>query len=316
MNIGDDLPDVEEEGGGAENYFVSLTDLMTGVVFIFVILLASYIVVSLESQKDLKEEKRENDIRKAEIQKEREFYEVQKAALEKEKKANEIQRVELEEEKTANKQKEVALDAEKKENREQAQKIDALAKLLRDRESTRREMLDDLVKRLRRKGVTVKLDSDNGIIRLPEDLLFDSGSADLRVGGRNALKILGRELIKVIDKWAPPGGDFRLESLFVEGHTDNIPIKTAEFSNNWELSAARAVNTSLAIVDAAPRLVGLRNQGGSSLLGVSGYGENRPVAANGNEIGRGLNRRIDIRFIVAYPTEAQFREVQDILGKP
>jgi flagellar motor protein MotB len=123
-------------------------------------------------------------------------------------------------------------------------------------------------------------------------------------------------LIKVIDKWAPPGGDFRLESLFVEGHTDNIPIKTAEFSNNWELSAARAVNTSLAIVDAAPRLVGLRNQGGSSLLGVSGYGENRPVAANGNEIGRGLNRRIDIRFIVAYPTEAQFREVQDILGKP
>jgi chemotaxis protein MotB len=298
----EDFLSLEEEGGGPENYMVSLTDLMTGVVFLFVILLASYILMAQVSRKELEIEKAANESRKIELEQQRVEFE--------------RQHIELESQRVAHKSKEQELDVERKRSQEQAQRIDALSKLLRDRENTRREMLSDVVQRLARKGVMVKLDGDNGIIRLPEGMLFDSGKALLREDGRRSLETVGVELISAIDNWCSPDSQFRLESLFIEGHTDNIPIRNADFSNNWDLSTARAVTTTLAIIDAAPRLTELVNPKGSPLLGVSGYGENRPVAPNEVESQRRLNRRIDIRFIVAYPTEEQLNAVQEILGQP
>lgn len=303
MTAHEENPDDFAETQG-NDYFVSLTDLMTGVVFIFVILLISYALVFRAEQAKAtqlaEEAQTARTLADARL----------KAASEAEARAKKLQ-----DDLVA---KAALLEGEKESNRRKAQQIDTLAKLLRDREQARRAMLEEIADRLGRRGVEVRLDADNGIIRLPESLLFDSGKADLRDEGREALQIVGRELITTIGKWCPQGGDFRLESLFIEGHTDNRPISNEEFRSNWELSTARAVNTSLAVTSAAPALETLRNPSGAPILGVSGYGENRPVYtfANNSEDGRRLNRRIDIRFIVAYPTAEQFRKVQDILAEP
>ncbi len=95
-----------------------------------------------------------------------------------------------------------------------------------------------------------------------------------------------------------------------KGHTDDIPISTTEFASNWELSSARAINTFKALVKARPALEYLTNPRGKKIFGISGYGEQRPVADNTSEEGRQKNRRIDIRFVMAYPTKAEIEEVE------
>lgn len=287
----DDAVSLSSEEDGT-NYFVSLTDLMTGVVMIFVVLLISYALVLRSEQQratQLAEEfSKAKALAEAKMQ----------AAEEAEAKAKALQ---------------LSLEKEREVNRRHALQIDALAKLLRDREQTRRLMLEELAANLKKNGVQVALDVDNGVIRLPESLLFESGKADLRDAGRSALQMLGREVVNSLNIWCPAGSEFRLESVFIEGHTDNVPIKNADFQNNWELSTARAVNTSLAVATAAPELDDFKNPTGAPIFGVSGYGENRPAAPNTTDDGRRLNRRIDIRFIAAYPSAEQFKKVQEIL---
>ena len=72
----------------------------------------------------------------------------------------------------------------------------------------------------------------------------------------------------------------------LEGHTDAMPIHTARFRNNWDLSAARAI----AVLD----LLANRFEVPLQRLAVAGYAETIPVASNGTEEGRSRNRRVDI----------------------
>lgn len=283
--------DAQEE----ENYFVSLTDLMTGVVFIFVILLVTYALTFNAAKADLEKERDRAEASSLEAGKAEEQANEYKNRAAKTKE-------ELDRELTASKQK--------------AEQIDALARILREREEQRRKILQDVVSRLNKKGIKVSLDPDNGIIRLPEALLFDSAQAVLRPEGTEALAVVAAELTQVLDTWCAPNEDFRLEALFIEGHTDSNPIKTAKFADNWELSTSRAVSISRALTQARPDLQNYKNPNGLPILGVSGYGENRPVADNTTDEGRRKNRRIDLRFILAYPTEDQVSKVTDGVTQP
>jgi chemotaxis protein MotB len=77
----------------------------------------------------------------------------------------------------------------------------------------------------------------------------------------------------------------------VEGHTDNIPIATALYPSNWELSSARATTVGRYLVEhseVAPRRIS-----------AAGYGEFRPVAPNDSREGRARNRRVDL--VVLFP---------------
>ena len=124
----------------------------------------------------------------------------------------------------------------------------------------------------------------NGIeIELSSDILFSSGSA-----------MLSSDSVTLLQKLATA-----LKSLpypiQVEGHTDNMPIKTAEFPSNWQLSAARAAS-----------VVGLFIAQGINpkQLAVIGYGEYRPIADNQTQEGRNRNRRV----IVLIPTKKNFTD--------
>ena len=110
-------------------------------------------------------------------------------------------------------------------------------------------------------------------VEMKTDILFPSGSARLADSALSILEQLGGVL-------APFPNPIR-----VEGHTDNKPIKTALFSSNWELSAARAGSVVRV----------LANHGvDPSRLAVIGYGEQRPLKANDSAEGRNANRRVVI----------------------
>jgi chemotaxis protein MotB len=116
-------------------------------------------------------------------------------------------------------------------------------------------------------------DSDAGlVISLREAGFFDSGSAEVRPEALPVLKAIAATLPH--------------QPMRIEGHTDNVPIHTAQFATNWELSTARAADiTRMLIAEAAVE---------PSQISATGYAEFHPVADNKTDLGRQQNRRVDI----------------------
>jgi chemotaxis protein MotB len=122
----------------------------------------------------------------------------------------------------------------------------------------------------------LKIATRNGrlVIVLSNDVLFDSGQTLLKPAGKDALVQVARVLKTVTGR-----------SFQVAGDTDNLPIQTARFPSNWELSTARAVEVVKLLV-----AQGVDPKG----LSAAGYGEFDPVAGNDTADGRAKNRRIEI----------------------
>jgi chemotaxis protein MotB len=108
-------------------------------------------------------------------------------------------------------------------------------------------------------------------------IIFDFGKANINPAGYTMLN----QIAKAIKKVPKP--------VRVEGHTDNIPIQTARFPSNWELSVARAVNVVKYFAE-----VGNIDP---HRLSAVGYGESRPVVANDTASNRAKNRRVEILLI-------------------
>ena len=108
---------------------------------------------------------------------------------------------------------------------------------------------------------------------LPEGVLFTSGSATLKEPAKKILAPMADELKKVN------------KDIIIEGHTDNVPIKSGKYTSNWELSMARAYSV----------LVFFSEQGipAKNLAGL-GYGDNRPIGDNATMEGRAKNRRVEV----------------------
>jgi chemotaxis protein MotB len=123
-------------------------------------------------------------------------------------------------------------------------------------------------------GINVRYSNQGAHITFEDFLLFDFGKADINPGGLAVLK----KLAKLIQKIPYP--------VRVEGHTDNVPIHTARFPSNWELSIARAVRVVKYFADAG-------NINPQRLSAV-GYGETRPLVPNNSPANRTKNRRVEI----------------------
>lgn len=125
--------------------------------------------------------------------------------------------------------------------------------------------------------VSVEFDTRGLIIRFKDNALFDSGSADLKTSSEEILMFIG-ELLN--------SDEFKDRSIRVEGHTDDIPIRTARFPSNWELSTTRSTNVIKFFIN--------RGTIEPERLSASGYGEYYPIADNETREGRAKNRRVDI----------------------
>jgi flagellar motor protein MotB len=191
--------------------------------------------------------------------------------------------------------------------------------LMRDNR-IRADMLAAVVQALGERQVGVTLDPKNGIVRLPESLLFNTGEAVLRPEGERALREVAMVLARNLPCYSrapaiqqsdcPLAAKPLLEAVLVEGHTDDRPIRTSAFADNWDLGSARAINTFKALVAYEPSLSTLLNERGEALLGVGNYEAQRPVSLGTTPEDQRLNRRIDLRFLIAAPSEAQLGEIR------
>ena len=165
---------------------------------------------------------------------------------------------------------------------------------------TRAELLMHIHERLEQDGIKVTIDEQHGILRISEGVLFDVGAAEVKPEGRRVIQKLGMILADVLqsDEFADT-----VETIFIEGHTDDVPINSPDFPSNWELSTKRAINTWRLMVADSPLLDQLKNENGQPIFSCSGYAETRPIADNAESEGRRANRRIDIRFTMTPPGE-------------
>ncbi len=121
----------------------------------------------------------------------------------------------------------------------------------------------------------VRVVRGNMVVELPENVLFDSGHAELRDAGQEALGRVAEVLAAVPNR-----------NFLVAGHTDDIPVgRHSRYDSNWELSAARGV--------AVVRFLAEHGMP-PERLAAAGYADTQPVASNSTEEGRAQNRRIEI----------------------
>ena len=136
------------------------------------------------------------------------------------------------------------------------------------------ELQQALQREIAEHTVALHRESEGLVISLREFGFFDSGSAELRASALPALDRIASILA------------LRTCRLRIEGHTDNIPIHTAQWASNWELSTARS--TELV------RLLIVRYRFSPDRLSAAGYAEFHPIASNTTSQGRAQNRRVDI----------------------
>jgi chemotaxis protein MotB len=114
-------------------------------------------------------------------------------------------------------------------------------------------------------------------MRLTDRALFEVGVAAISPQAFPLLKKVGETISRA---------DFEVR---IEGHSDDLPIKTAQFPSNWELSTARAVNVLRYFIETGTI--------SSQRLSAAGFGEFQPLVPNDSIEHRAQNRRVEIIFL-------------------
>lgn len=186
---------------------------------------------------------------------------------------------------------------------------------LKKAEQVRRTILDEAVEALRKRGIKVEVSENHTVLSIPNDLLgFDTGAYDIHAAYQARALEIGKVINEVISR--EDRVEF-LDTIFIEGHTDNRPLQGFMGKGNWGLSTFRAISLWQfwgSALSPDEQLARLKNKDGKPLFSVSGYGETRPVLVNQQtEDDFKRNRRIDIRFTIRRPDSAQYEQVRERL---
>lgn len=133
------------------------------------------------------------------------------------------------------------------------------------RERLRQAQLDSFI--------DARMEGDGIRLNIPNSILFDTGAAELQGRGPAVLKSLAP--ILTAERYV----------VSVEGHTDNVPIRTERFPSNWELSAQRAATVVRSLADFGVD---------ASRLQAVGFADSRPLVSNDTELNRRENRRVTV----------------------
>ncbi|WP_083844169.1 flagellar motor protein MotB [Vreelandella stevensii] len=132
-------------------------------------------------------------------------------------------------------------------------------------------------------GVEIEVEEARIIIRVAENGTFGSGTATVTPAFASLLVELSSLLSGLSG------------TLSVHGHTDNVPIRTAQFRSNWDLSAMRAASVANVLIEDG-------NMAPERLI-IQGFAETRPVASNTTSDGRAANRRVELLIDASAPVE-------------
>ena len=247
-------------------------------------------------------------------------------------------------------------------------KQEALIEHLTEAEATRASILENLKQLLERDGIDVLVVKDEGILRLPEKLLFNPSSWEIR--NTTPIKALGRALNQILPCYTVPAEvtdrhsdcpttEAKIEAIFIEGHADltqfrDVAVPSGSgapsqqpstgqrlFSNssqqpqvqpdnaaiarrlyilkdNLDLSAIRATSTFRELLRAQPELANFLSPERTPILGVSGYGSSRPLIVESGETAEAYKqrlRRIDLRILMATPKSETAKQMQEQLER-
>lgn len=278
-----------EETPEDENYFVSMTDMMVGMLFIFIIMLMMFALnfrkgddASERIRKCLTEVVNQNAVLSEQIN--ARIASVQKAIQE---------------------------------------PLDALELTADQRE----RLLTDLKEKLNAEGITkIEIGDNNTVLHLTEDAVrFDPGKFDLDAKAQDNVARIARALTPLIAQYSACKASDQtttcadhkgatLETVFIEGHTDTTgsPDLVERDRKNWLLSTDRATATYRAIVADAPDLTTFRNRRDEQILSVSGYSSTRPIVAGDDKDVWSKNRRIDLRFTMDAETRFGKSDIEAI----
>jgi len=123
----------------------------------------------------------------------------------------------------------------------------------------------------------VKVRGGRMILELPAGILFASGKAEVSKEGQTVLQEVAVTLKELADR-----------KFLIAGHTDNVPLKSAKYKDNWDLSSARALTVTKFMIGAGMP---------PASVAAAGYAEFDPVADNTTEEGKQQNRRIEIILV-------------------
>jgi chemotaxis protein MotB len=141
-------------------------------------------------------------------------------------------------------------------------------------ETVRHRLSTDLSDAIEDGRLEISTDPRGLVLSLPVEATFSTGSAEVHARARTLVARIGTTV-------KPLG-----HALRIEGHTDDVPIRTAQYESNWELSTARA-SAVVAYLIGAAHLEPAR-------LSAAGYAEFHPRVPNDSAANRARNRRVDI----------------------
>lgn len=130
------------------------------------------------------------------------------------------------------------------------------------------------------------------VVQLSSDILFASGSAALSKDGKVSVVEVAGVLAQIPER-----------KFQVEGHTDNVPIKTEQYPSNWELASARALTVVRAMTDS-----GLA----ANRVSAASFADTKPAAPNDTAEGKAQNRRIEIVVVPDLSSLPGFEELQKV----
>lgn len=291
---------------------MSISDIMSGLMFIFIIILAVFVVDFLDASI-----KHEEIVAELEVDRNLQRKIVENLKLEEQKMREENERLQLER---------AAIKVQNQKLQEERNIARGILSEFSENQIMRTQLLNEIQSALRSENISVIVDKEHGIVRLDEaSIQFSTGEASLDEIYMGRLKYISSVLEEILpcysiappeDKLCLPKTAGKLDSVFIEGHTDNVPIRGAlqnRYFDNWDLSTARANYTFKNLVESNHYLSEMKNNSGQPIFSVSGYGEGRPLEGHNHiePTADARNRRIDFRFIMAPPTVTEAQRALD-----
>ena len=282
---------MERSETNTNQYFISMTDMLLGLLIIFLIIVA-YLVISFSQ------------------------------SLDRARAADEAERRALEAEETAL----IAVQASQRANAaaakaniradEAEKRANELQNILLSIDQTRIKILKQIKVRLAGANFNVEIDEKTGVVRLPEAELFETARFDLTEQGRQNILLLREALEDILPCYSSSSSLLTklkrastckdvsknfVDAFFVEGHADSDPVRANKlFKDNQELSTKRAMN-AYNLLFQSEMLATLTNSNDEFIMSVSGYGSNRPLCLEKTKSCFARNRRIDLRLVMESP---------------